>query len=82
MKEPKSEIRRIVGCHSFVADIFSFCEKPLLSEPICKIDYSVIPSNKKGDGIVIDANGEELKLSWYYEDSYDYAPRPVVSTGS
>lgn len=77
-----TKIRRIVGRHSSVDDIFSFCEKPILSEPICKIDYSVIPSNEKGDGVVIDVNGEELKLTWDYEDSYDYAPRPVVSTGN
>ena len=44
--------------------IYFFCRKSLLSEPFCKIDYSVIPSIEKGDEIVIDANGEELKLTW------------------
>jgi hypothetical protein len=76
-----TKIRRIVGTHSSIDNVFSFCGKPLTNKPICKINYSVAPSDKKGDGVIIDVNDEELRLVWDYEDRFDYAPRPCGSNG-
>jgi hypothetical protein len=76
-----AKVRRIVGTHSSIdGNVFSFCGKSLTNESVC-INYSVAPSNKRGDGVIIDVNGEELKLVWDYEDRYDYAPMPCTSNG-
>lgn len=74
------KISRVVTTHSSVDDVFSFCDRRLTTRP-CEIGYYVSSSDESGDGVIITADDEELRLTWDYEDSCDYAPRPVESYG-
>ena len=74
-----SRISNVISDHSFVENVFDLFGKELTRDLRgCKVEFYVSPSRKKGDGLFIKVKDEKLGITWDYEDSYDYAPRPGV----
>jgi len=79
--ESNVKITKIIANHSYIEDNIDFTGKALTKEDNINIKYTVFANDNVGDGVIIDANGEELKITWDYEDIYNYSPKIIPSNG-